>query len=71
MGFCFRCSLWLDCSLRGALITSFLGGIVIARYGVAVEPLASASEDEVVALVGPTIQRLLDPTQPLSAPVAQ
>ncbi|MCP4893186.1 MAG: TetR/AcrR family transcriptional regulator, partial [Actinomycetales bacterium] len=46
-------------------------GIVIARYGVAVEPLASASEDEVVALVGPTIQRLLDPTQPLSAPVAQ
>ena len=60
-----------DAKMRGALITSFLGGIVIARYGVAVEPLASASEDEVVALVGPTIQRLLDPTQPLSAPVAQ
>jgi AcrR family transcriptional regulator len=60
-----------DAKMRGALITSFLGGIVIARYGVAVEPLASASEDEVVALVGPTIQRLLDPTQPLLAPVAQ
>jgi hypothetical protein len=60
-----------DAKMRGALITSFLGGIVIARYGVVVEPLASASEDEVVALVGPTIQRLLDPTQPLLAPVAQ
>ncbi len=34
-------------------------GVVILRYVVRMEPLASASEDDVVALVGPTIQRYL------------
>ena len=28
-----------------------------------IEPLASATDDEVVALVGPAIQALLDPTR--------
>jgi len=60
-----------DARMRGALITSYLGGIVIARYGLAVEPLASASEEQVVGLVAPTIQRLLDPTKPLPGAVAQ
>ncbi len=60
-----------DARMRGALITSYLGGIVMARYGLAVEPLASASEDQVVGLVAPTIQALLDPTKPLPGAVAQ
>lgn len=60
-----------DAKMRGALITSYLGGVVIARYGLAVEPLASASEDQVVGLVAPTIQVLLDPTKPLPGVVAQ
>lgn len=60
-----------DARMRGALITSYLGGVVLARYGLAVEPLASASEEQVVGLVAPTIQRLLDPTKPLPGAVAQ
>jgi AcrR family transcriptional regulator len=54
-----------DAKMRGALITSFLGGVLVARYAAHIEPLASASEDDVVALVAPTIQSLLDPTKPL------
>lgn len=54
-----------DARMRGALITSYLGGVLMARYGMRIEPLASASEDQVVALVAPTIQSLLDPTRPL------
>lgn len=54
-----------DAKMRGALITSYLGGVLVARYAAHIEPLASASEDEVVALVAPTIQTLLDPTRPL------
>lgn len=54
-----------DAKMRGALITSYLGGVLVARYAAHIEPLASASEDVVVALVAPTIQDLLDPTRPL------
>lgn len=54
-----------DAKMRGALITSYIGGILVARYAAHIEPLASASEDEVVALVAPTIQALVDPTRPL------
>lgn len=54
-----------DARMRGALVTSYLGGVLMARYGMRIEPLASASEDQVVALVAPTIQSLLDPTRPL------
>jgi hypothetical protein len=34
---------------------------MVLRYVVGVEPLASASEDEVVALIAPTFQRALSP----------
>lgn len=33
---------------------------VLCRYVLAVEPLASASHDEIVALLAPAIQRYLD-----------
>jgi len=52
-----------DARLRVALITSYLVGVATTRYVLRVEPLCSASDDEVVALVGPTIQALLDPTR--------
>jgi AcrR family transcriptional regulator len=47
--------------LRVTAAASQLVGLAIVRYVVRVEPLASASEDEVVALVGPVVQRHLAP----------
>jgi AcrR family transcriptional regulator len=44
---------------RGGLAASQLIGVVMARYVLRVEPLASASPEAVVAAVGPTIQRYL------------
>ena len=52
-----------DARLRVTLISSYLVGVCTTRYLLRIEPLASASDDEVVALVGPTIQALLDPTR--------
>lgn len=54
-----------DARMRGALISAYLGGVLATRYVVGVEPLASAPEDQVVAMVAPTIQDLIDPTKPL------
>ncbi len=39
-----------------------LVGVALMRYVLQLEPMASASEDEVVALVAPTIQRYIDGT---------
>lgn len=44
---------------RGALVASQLIGLVMARYLLRIEPLASASPDTLVAAVGPTVQRYL------------
>ncbi|MCW2504886.1 MAG: transcriptional regulator, TetR family [Actinomycetia bacterium] len=46
-------------TLRGTLVGSQLIGLGIARYVIRIEPLASASADEVVAAVAPTLQRYL------------
>jgi AcrR family transcriptional regulator len=48
-----------DADLRAALVGSQLVGLAMARYIVAVEPLASADRDAVARAVGPTIQRYL------------
>jgi AcrR family transcriptional regulator len=48
-----------DARLRTSLVASQLVGLGIVRYVVAVEPLASASDDDVVALVGPVVQAYL------------
>jgi AcrR family transcriptional regulator len=56
-----------DARMRVAVISSYLVGIASTRYLLRLEPLASATDDEVVALVGPTIQVLLDPTRRLGA----
>jgi AcrR family transcriptional regulator len=45
---------------RMSLVASQLIGLVMARYVVEVEPLASASHDELVAAYAPTLQRYLE-----------
>jgi len=54
-----------DARMRSALITSYLMGVAIMRYGVRLEPLASASDEEVIRMVAPVIQDLLDPRHPI------
>jgi AcrR family transcriptional regulator len=49
-----------DVELRMSLVGSQLMGIVLARYVVAVEPLASASHDQLVAAYAPALQRYMD-----------
>ena len=44
---------------RGSLIASQMVGLVMARYVLRVEPLASASHGSLVAAIGPTLQRYL------------
>ena len=44
---------------RGSLVASQLIGLVMARYVLRVEPLASASHESLVAAIGPTVQRYL------------
>ena len=51
-----------DARLRATLITSSLAGMAGMRYVLRVEPLASAPPEQIVAMLGPGIQRLLDPT---------
>jgi len=48
-----------EAEARGSLVASQLIGVVITRYLLQVEPLASASADELVAAIGPTVQRYL------------
>ncbi|HYJ50649.1 MAG TPA: TetR family transcriptional regulator [Microbacterium sp.] len=48
-----------DGALRASLIGSQIVGLVVARYIVRVEPLASADPETVVAAVAPTVQRYL------------
>jgi AcrR family transcriptional regulator len=45
---------------RVQLVVSQMAGLVVARYLLALEPLASMPADEVVAWVAPTVQRYLD-----------
>ncbi len=54
-----------DARLRAGMVAASLGGVIGARSVLGIEPLASASPDQIVALVAPGIQRLLDPTIPL------
>ena len=44
---------------RGGLVASQLIGVVMARYVLRVEPLASASPEWLVAAIGPNVQRYL------------
>jgi len=46
--------------LRANLVASQIVGLIFARYVVQVQPLAGLAAEEVVPLVGPTLQRYLD-----------
>jgi AcrR family transcriptional regulator len=48
-----------DPELRASLAASQMMGVVVARYVVAIEPLASLEPDDVVELVGPVLQAYL------------
>jgi AcrR family transcriptional regulator len=48
-----------DARRRGNLVASQVVGLLMTRYVVGIEPLASMPPDEVVAAIGPTIQRYL------------
>jgi hypothetical protein len=45
--------------LRASLVASQIVGMGITRYVLELEPIASASVDELVAAIGPSIQRYL------------
>jgi AcrR family transcriptional regulator len=49
-----------DRELRASLIAGQLIGMATMRYVVGIEPLASASVDEVVRLYAPALQRIID-----------
>jgi AcrR family transcriptional regulator len=46
--------------VRASLVASQVVGLLGARYVVRVEPLASMDAEELVPLIGPTLQRYLD-----------
>ena len=48
-----------DADLRASLVASQIAGMLIARYVLRLPALADASVDELVARVGPTVQRYL------------
>jgi AcrR family transcriptional regulator len=48
-----------DAELRVATAAAQLVGIVLLRYVIKIPPLVAASEEEIVALVAPTLQRYL------------
>ena len=57
-----------DGELRVELVASHLAGLAFARYQLRIEPIASASVDDLVAWLGPTVQRYLtDPSPRLDA----
>ncbi|MGY2079675.1 TetR/AcrR family transcriptional regulator [Modestobacter sp. SYSU DS0657] len=55
-----------EAETRGALAASQLVGVVMTRYVLRLEPLASAPAEELVAAIGPTVQRYL--TGPVELP---
>ncbi len=48
--------------IRANLVATQIGGLIMMRYIIKIEPLASAPPETIVALIGPTIQRyIVDP----------
>lgn len=53
-----------NAELRAELVTVHLVGLAFARYQLKIEPMASASIDDLVAWIGPTVQRYLTDPNP-------
>jgi AcrR family transcriptional regulator len=58
-----------EAGLRTGLVATQMAGLIVARYLLRIEPLASAPVETLVAQIGPTVQRYL--TEPLSPPAAR
>ena len=56
-----------NAELRASCAASQMVGLLVARYGVRIEPLASASVDEVVRRIGPVMQWHLTGGGPLDS----
>jgi AcrR family transcriptional regulator len=54
-----------NAELRVELVASHLAGLAFARYQLRIEPIASTAVDELVAWVGPTVQRYLTEPRPV------
>ena len=48
-----------DAELRATLVASQIAGLLLTRYVLKIGPIAAASVDELVGLIGPTVQRYL------------
>ena len=48
-----------DAELRATLVASQIAGLLLTRYVLKIAPIAAASVDELVARIGPTVQRYL------------
>ena len=48
-----------DAALRATLVASQIAGLIVTRYVVRLQPIADAPIGELVARIGPTIQRYL------------
>jgi AcrR family transcriptional regulator len=55
--------------LRTGMVASQIAGLVMARYLIKLPAVTAASPDEIVAMVGPTLQRYL--TEPIALPARQ
>lgn len=49
-----------DAELRAEAAISHMLGVAFARYVIKIEPLSTASVDDLVELIGPTLQRYFD-----------
>jgi AcrR family transcriptional regulator len=56
-------------TIRAGLVATQMAGLILMRYVVRIEPIASLPADVVVATIGPTVQRYL--TAPLPIGLAQ
>jgi hypothetical protein len=55
----FRTAFVSNAELRVELVASHLMGLAFARYQLKIEPIASASIEDIVEWAGPTVQRYL------------
>ena len=53
-----------DADLRAGLVASQMAGLLVTRYVLKLPAVAAASVDELVARVGPTVQRYLTEAEP-------
>ena len=56
-----------DAELRAGLFAACMIGLGMSRYLIKLEPVASASHEELLRLMGPVLKALVDPAPPASS----